>query len=127
MALPIRTHPELADIRLKAQIGVGRYTSYTGETFAHEKFFPAWVLPENHPFVVAAWEAVRSTGIPAQLTAYRFCTNAAYSAGVAGIPTVGFGPGQEGDAHQVDESVSVQELIQAARGYQAIAQRVLAA
>ena len=24
--------------------------------------------------------------------AYRFCTNAAYSAGVAGVPTVGFGP-----------------------------------
>lgn len=124
---PIRTHPDLTDIRLEAQIGVGRYTGYTGETFVHEKFFPAWVLPEEHPFVVAAWEAVRSVGIPAQLTAYRFCTNAAYSAGVAGIPTVGFGPGQEGDAHQVDESISVQELIQAARGYQALAQRVLAA
>ncbi len=122
---PIREHPDLADIRLEARIGVGEHTSYTGETLVHEKFFPAWVFPEEHPFVQDALEAVRSVGIPAQLTAYRFCTNAAYTAGVAGIPTVGFGPAQEADAHQVNERVPVQALVDAAQGYRAIAQRVL--
>ncbi len=124
---PIREHPDLADIRLEARIGVGEHTSYTGETLVHEKFFPAWVFPAEHPFVQDALGAVRSVGIPAELTAYRFCTNAAYTAGVAGIPTVGFGPAQEADAHRVNERVSVQALVDAARGYRAIARRVLQA
>ena len=45
-------------------------------------------------------------------------TNAAYSIGEAGVPTIGFGPGAEGDAHVVDERVSLEELEKAALGLQ---------
>lgn len=38
---------------------------------------------------------------------YRFCTNAARSAGMLGIPTLGFDPGLETDAHIADESLSL--------------------
>lgn len=59
------------------------------------------------------------------MRAYHFCTNAAYSIGVAGVPTIGLGPGAEGDAHMVDEKISLDELEKAAKGYQAIIEAVL--
>jgi acetylornithine deacetylase/succinyl-diaminopimelate desuccinylase-like protein len=68
---------------------------------------------------------LRSTGLHPKIGAYRFCTNAAYSAGIAGVPTIGFGPGAEGDAHIVDERLSLEALETASRGYAAIIEAVL--
>jgi len=62
--------------------------------------------------------------LPVETGAYRFCTNAAYSAGVAAIPTLGFGPGHEEDAHVTDECLRLQDLQDAARGYFALVQAV---
>ena len=59
--------------------------------------------------------------------AYRFCTNAAYTAGIAGIPTVGFGPGHEEDAHVIDERVAVATLRSAQQGYRGIIEAIQSA
>jgi acetylornithine deacetylase/succinyl-diaminopimelate desuccinylase-like protein len=44
---------------------------------------------------------------------------------VANVPTIGFGPGAEGDAHVVDERLSLDDLDQTARGYRGIIESVL--
>ncbi len=116
----ITESPALADIDLKAEIGVGHYTAFTGTALQCEKFFPAWLLPEDEPFVTRSLAALHHAGIPAEPSAYRFCTNAAYSAGVAGVPTIGFGPATEADAHVIDEHLRLDHLFAAAKGYQAI-------
>jgi putative selenium metabolism hydrolase len=121
----IRERSDLGDITLNATIGVGQYHSYNGYTFTQEKFFPAWVLPQDAAYVQKSLAALHRTGINAATGAYRFCTNAAWSAGVAGIPTIGFGPAQESDAHVVDERLKLDDLIAAAKGYKAIAEAVL--
>jgi acetylornithine deacetylase/succinyl-diaminopimelate desuccinylase-like protein len=121
----ITGRPELADIQLNAVIGQGRYTTYIGKEVAMTKFFPAWERPEDDVYVQAALRGLVDAGLPPKTRAYRFCTNAAYSAGVAGVPTIGFGPGEESDAHIVDEHLRVDDLIAAARGYKAIAEAVL--
>jgi acetylornithine deacetylase/succinyl-diaminopimelate desuccinylase-like protein len=59
------------------------------------------------------------------ISAYRFCTNGAYSAGIAGVPTIGFGPAKESDAHVVDERLLLSDLFAAAKGYQGIIEAVL--
>ena len=46
---------------------------------------------------------------------------------MAGIPTIGFGPGAEDGAHVVDENIELEQVRQAAVGYQAIAWRLLGA
>jgi putative selenium metabolism hydrolase len=117
--------PELADIQLDARVGTGEYTSYTGHTFTKEKFFPAWLADDEDPFVTTALGAVRGAGIEAGLNCYRFCTNGAFSAGLAGIPTIGFGPATEADAHIINEKLRLDDLIGAARGYRAIGEAVL--
>lgn len=45
--------------------------------------------------------------------------------GQAGVPTIGFGPGTEADAHVVDERLSLEALEGAAEGYRGIIQAVL--
>jgi len=116
----------LGDIQLRAEIGVGEYTAFTGATLRSEKFFPAWLLPEDDSFVASSLAALNAAGIAAEPSAYRFCTNAAYSAGIANVPTVGFGPATEADAHVIDERLKIDDLLAAAKGYRAIIEGVLA-
>lgn len=123
----ITSLPALTDIQLQAEIAVDAYTAFTGATLRSEKFFPAWLLPEDDAFVATALAALNAAGIAARPSAYRFCTNAAYSAGIAGVPTVGFGPATEADAHVIDEHVRLDHLFAAAKGYRAIIEATLAA
>lgn len=120
---PLRQLPGLAGANMK--ITEGEYTTYTGITLHKTKFFPAWKLPAEHPLVQAGLEGLRSAGLKPQLGAYRFCTNAAYSAGEAGVPTVGFGPSPESRAHTVDEYIELPDLHAAARGYLGLINSVL--
>lgn len=110
---------------LHVRLAEGAHRTYTGQTLRGPKFLPAWVYPAEHAFVQAALRGVQAAGLAPALGAYRFCTDAAYSAGVAGIPTVGFGPGREQDAHVIDERVLVDALLAARRGYQGIIEAVL--
>ena len=85
--------PGLEGIELRAAIAQGEHETYTGALLRGPKFLPAWLLEETDPFVQTALQGLHAAGLDPQFGAYRFCTNAAYSAGTAGVPTVGFGPG----------------------------------
>ncbi|MCJ7630111.1 MAG: YgeY family selenium metabolism-linked hydrolase [Longimicrobiales bacterium] len=122
---PFRRLAEAQELILEATVGVGEYEAFTGTMLRQEKFFPAWVLPEDDWFVTRAVQGLRMSGLAPELGAYRFCTNAAYSAGIAGVPTVGFGPALETDAHMVDERLRLTELEAASRGYLGIMEAVL--
>jgi putative selenium metabolism hydrolase len=113
-------------IDLRAAIAQGEHTTYTGAVLRGPKFLPAFVFPEEHSFVQTAARGLRSAGLDPQMSAYRFCTNAAYSAGVVGVPTIGFGPGREEDAHVVDERIAVADVLAAERGYRGIVEAALA-
>jgi len=121
----ITAQPGVQDIRFSATIAAGEHYAYTGAVLAAPKFFPAWAFDEDHPFVQAALAGLRSVGLNPAIRAYRFCTNGASSAGVLGVPTVGFGPAAEGDAHVVDERLAIAELVAAAQGYRGIVGAVL--
>jgi len=117
--------PELQGIGLRAEIATADYHTYTGAILRGTKFLPAWAFPETDSFVQACLRGLRMAGLDPKIGAYRFCTNAAYSAGIAGVPTVGFGPGREEDAHTVDEHLGFESLITAKKGYRGIIDAVL--
>ena len=101
------------------------YTTYTGVSWEIPKWFSPWELPEEHELVQKALAALGSIGQTPGLRSYQFCTNAAYSAGCARVPTIGYGPSREDQAHIIDEYVEVERLLDASSGYQAIAKMIL--
>ncbi len=92
--------------------------SYTGFVLPVEKYFPAWLLDEDHPIVQAGQATRRALGWPDAPTGkWDFSTNGTYWAGVARIPTIGFGPGDEIYAHTVLDQVPLEDVVQAAAFY----------
>ncbi len=122
---PIRTLAERAvegsGARVQVTLAVDDFQTYTGQRIVAPNFAPAWFFDEKAPIVAGAVEGLRQAGIAPELSHYAFCTNGSGTAGRLGIPTIGFGPGHEELAHRVDEYVDVDDLVQAARGYAAIA------
>jgi putative selenium metabolism hydrolase len=92
--------------------------SYTGFVFPVDKYFPAWALEESHPLVQAGQQARRLLGLPDAPTGkWDFSTNGTYWAGKAGIPSIGFGPGDEVTAHTVNEHVLLDDVVKATEFY----------
>ncbi|GER80312.1 MAG: YgeY family selenium metabolism-linked hydrolase [Anaerolineales bacterium] len=92
--------------------------SYTGFVFPVDKYFPAWAYEEDHPLVKAGQEARVAIGLPdAPSGKWNFSTNGIYWAGKAGIPSIGFGPGDEETAHTVRDSVSLEDMVKATEFY----------
>ena len=102
-------------------------TSHTGLVVESTKEFPTWTLDEDHRLVQAAAGAAEGIlgGAPA-LSRWVFSTNGIASMGRLGIPTIGFGPGEERFAHVADERIPIDHLVKAAAFY-AHLPRVLAA
>lgn len=98
--------------------------TFTGETAQPSRWLPAWQLPDAHRLLDEAKAAVIESGLPVQVGAWRFCTNGSESAGRRGIPTIGLGPGNEEDAHTIDESVALSQLEGARDIYRALTLRL---
>ncbi|MCL4506647.1 MAG: M20/M25/M40 family metallo-hydrolase, partial [Chloroflexi bacterium] len=95
--------------------------SYTGFKMALDKYFPAWALDESHPLVRAAVATTAAVfGQPASTGKWNFSTNGTYWAGKAGIPSIGFGPGDEVHAHTVIDQVSLDDVVRATSFYAAL-------
>ena len=95
--------------------------SWTGKDYRQELYFPTWKFAADHPFVkagVAAHEAV--FGKVPVVDKWTFSTNAVAVAGRHGIPSIGFGPGDENQAHAPNEITRVDDLWKAAAFYAAL-------
>jgi len=96
--------------------------SYTGFVFPVDKYFPAWALEASHPLVQAGQTARTSIGLTdSPSSKWNFSTNGIYWAGKAGIPSIGFGPGDEETAHTVRDSVSLNDMVKATEFYALVA------
>jgi len=87
---------------------------YTGYKQEVEGYFPAWYM--NGPF---ARRVAKLLGT--EITVWRFSTDGAYTAGEAGLRTIGYGPGNQELAHCPNERISLKNLIKSVDGYVKIA------
>jgi acetylornithine deacetylase/succinyl-diaminopimelate desuccinylase-like protein len=106
--------------RVAVTIGLDRFDAYTGTPVEAPNFAPAWYTGADAPVARAALRAVG--GEPGH---WLFCTNGSGTAAL-GIPTVGFGPGDETLAHRVDEHIELAELEAGARDYAALVEALTA-
>ncbi len=92
--------------------------SYTGFVFPVDKYYPAWALDESHPIVQAGQETIQQLWNEKRVASkWSFSTNGTYWAGKAGIPSIGFGPGDEIYAHTSNEQIPLDEVVAATEFY----------
>ncbi|MBN8617414.1 MAG: YgeY family selenium metabolism-linked hydrolase [Anaerolineae bacterium] len=92
--------------------------SYTGFVFPLDKIYPAWALPEDNAYVQAGVQAgALLWGSPLPTGKWDFSTNGTYWCGKAGIPSIGYGPGDEIHAHTVLDQVPLDDVVRATEWY----------
>lgn len=92
--------------------------SYTGFVFPVDKIYPAWALPESDPYVQAGVKTGELLwGAPLPTGKWDFSTNGTYWMGKAGIPSIGFGPGDEVHAHTVIDQVPLDDVVRSTEWY----------
>jgi len=95
--------------------------AYTGKVYKQELYFPTWKFPMEHPLVrggVAAHSGV--FGKAPTVDKWTFSTNGVAVAGRHGIPSIGFGPGDENQAHAPNEINRIDDLEICAAFYAAL-------
>lgn len=115
---------ELRDIAqslgLQVEIDVLNYeaTAYTGHNWTQPKEFHTWMLAEDDAFVLAAVRNTQHTSRPSSETSHWvFSTNGVASMGKLGIPTIGYGPGDEFHAHTAHDQCPEDDLVDAIAWY----------
>lgn len=92
--------------------------SYTGFVFPVSKYYPAWLLEDSHALVQSGQRTIEALwGDKRSLGTWDFSTNGTYWAGKAGIPSIGFGPGDEKTAHMRHENVPLDEVVDSTEFY----------
>ena len=109
---------------LAVELATASFTTWTGAHFTADEFCHAWWTDEAGETVQRAQAAMADAGLDATPTHYSFCTNGSLTAGLLGIPTLGFGVGLEHMAHQIDEYVTLESLDNGGRGYAALAEHL---
>ncbi len=96
-----------------AGIELPSYTKkgYRGLDYGQELYFPAWKIAEDHPLVRGAVSAYKQlyTAEPV-VDKWTFSTNGVSVCGRHHIPSIGFGPGDEAQAHAPDETNRIDDL-----------------
>ena len=114
--------------QVRATVDVSEYraTSYTGYQCRAREYYPAWLLADDHELVRSVARAVETAlEYRPRHVRWPFSTDGAYTMGVAGIPTVGFGPGNPNEAHTVDEHIHIEDIYRAATVYSTLAADIL--
>jgi len=109
---------------MNAEVSVLYYNekAYTGLEYGMEKYYPTWKIPEDHEIVQTGARSFRKLfNKDAKIDKWTFSTNGVTINGIYGIPTIGFGPGNEVLAHAPNEKVAIDDLVVASAFYAAFA------
>jgi putative selenium metabolism hydrolase len=112
---------------MNAKVEVLEYleTAYTGLEYGMEKYYPTWKIPVDHEIVQTGVRSFKNLfNKEVKIDKWTFSTNGIMTNGVYGIPTIGFGPGNEVLAHAPNEKVAIDDLVVASAFYAAFAYEI---
>jgi len=90
---------------------------WTGLKFSTEAYYPTWYFDEKHPYVETAMKTSKAAIGKAKCGVWSFSTNGVATAGIFGIPTIGFAPGKEELSHSSKEEIVLEDLVKATKFY----------
>ena len=93
-------------------------TAWTGTKYSQELYFPTWKLDESHELVQAGIRDYEDLfGKKPVVDKWTFSTNLVATTGRHKIPAIGFGPGDEAQAHAPNEINRVEALVICSKFY----------
>ncbi len=96
------------------------FTTYTQQVVEQSAVFPSFALSETHPWTIQAHKTLNQTlGRTLPVDIWTFATDGGHLM-AAGIPTIGFGPGDESLAHTNQERMAISQLVEGLMGYTAL-------
>jgi putative selenium metabolism hydrolase len=100
------------------EVDTVRRTSWTGAPITYRPLHPAWEIDLEHSLTQACIQACHSVfgSAPEEFSFWDFSTNAVALVS-AGIPCIGFGPGEPKMAHMRDENCAVSQILDACAFY----------
>jgi len=100
------------------EVGTLHRKSWTGLDIQYEPFHLAWRIEPDHELTRACNAAYQETfdSEPTGYDFWDFSTNAVTPVSM-GIPTIGFGPGEDKLAHMRNENCEVEQILDACRFY----------
>lgn len=107
----------------KAEVSMYMYErpSYTGLLYPIECYFPTWVIPEDSIYCQSLKEGYEKLFKKEPIIdKWTFSTNGVSIMGRYGIPCIGFGPGDEKEAHAPNEKTRKEDLVICAALYATI-------
>jgi putative selenium metabolism hydrolase len=111
-------------VRARVSLNQSRLQTYTGLAESRDVTHPGYALSADHPLVTAARAALQSAlEREVDLGSWLFATDGGHLM-TAGIPTIGFGPGDENEAHTIHDRVAVAQLREATVGYLALLEKL---
>jgi putative selenium metabolism hydrolase len=117
----VREIQELPGVKsAEAEVVVLDYAvpSWRGLTYPTKKYYPTWLLPDEHPVLKAGVGTYESLfGKKPAVGRWVFSTNGVAVMGMHGIPCIGFGPGNEIYAHMATEQIPADHLVKAMAWY----------
>ncbi|WP_029916896.1 YgeY family selenium metabolism-linked hydrolase [Pelobacter seleniigenes] len=117
----IRNLPAAQKAGAKVEMYTYERPAYTDLVYPTDCYFPSWVVEEEHVAVQSVAEAYRSLfKKEPRIDKWTFSTNGVSITGMFGIPTVGFGPGKEAQAHAPNEKTWKEDLVTCAAVYAAL-------
>lgn len=100
------------------EIPIQPVVTHTGLKLDGPAFYPGWLVEENADIIQVGKETYETLWQQApKVDVWKFSTDGTYSAGVAGIPTMGFGPQEEPYVHTAMDQVNLEKLKKAAMFY----------
>jgi putative selenium metabolism hydrolase len=102
---------------LEVHMYVAEFDTFTGRRYSVPEYAPAWLTDPDSAVVQACVAGLTKAGLNADRSTYGFCTNGSLTAGLRGVPTVGYGIGREEIAHTVDEYIEIDRLYEGTAGY----------
>jgi len=107
----------------QGQIEIPKQTlrTWTGRTEIFPFSWPSYNLDPHDTLVIRGEDILkRALGRPVDTIFWSHATSAGHLA-AAGVPTIGFGPGDFPKLHNLEECVSIDQLIEGMQGYLALA------
>lgn len=117
----IRDLPSVKKANAKVEMYTYERPAYTGLVYPTDCYFPSWVVEEDHVACQSVAESYEKLFKKTpHIDKWTFSTNGVSITGFYGIPTIGFGPGKEAEAHAPNEKTWKEDLVTCAALYAAL-------